>query len=116
MALFYFCRSLTSISYHLWTTWYTVDDYTSKKCPSCQNFVGIINIRSLYCSARMKALHQDVLAGQNIVNASNSQKTNLRRPEFFSPENHLSSPARLHEHMNNLSFRAKVGKTSRQLN
>ncbi|KAG0220974.1 hypothetical protein BGW41_007389 [Actinomortierella wolfii] len=43
--------------------------YTSKKCPTCENFVAQTqSIRRLYCPSCKKYMHRDIMAGHNICN------------------------------------------------
>ncbi|KAI8351750.1 hypothetical protein B0O80DRAFT_500105 [Mortierella sp. GBAus27b] len=59
--------------------------YTSKKCPTCQNFVGQVEIRRLYCSNCQKYMHRDVMAGHNICNVVQGHLLEQQRPLYLQP-------------------------------
>lgn len=59
--------------------------YTSKKCPTCQNFVGQVEIRRLYCSNCKTYHHRDVMAGHNICNVVRGHLLNQERPLYLQP-------------------------------
>ncbi|KAF9990403.1 hypothetical protein BGZ75_001885, partial [Mortierella antarctica] len=59
--------------------------YTSKKCPTCENFVGQVNIRRLYCKHCRTYLHRDVMAGHNIGNIVRSHLLYQQRPLYLQP-------------------------------
>lgn len=59
--------------------------YTSKKCPICNNFVGQVDIRRLYCSECKTFMHRDVMAGHNICNVIQGHLFNQERPRYLQP-------------------------------
>ncbi|KAG0250977.1 hypothetical protein DFQ27_009114 [Actinomortierella ambigua] len=60
--------------------------YTSKKCPTCMNFVSqTSSIRRLYCRHCQKYLHRDVMAGHNICNALLGHLEHHQRPLYLQP-------------------------------
>ncbi|OAQ26276.1 hypothetical protein K457DRAFT_706861 [Linnemannia elongata AG-77] len=60
--------------------------YTSKKCPTCGNFVGQAeSIWRLYCYHCKKYMHRDVMAGHNIVNIVRSHVEQQERPLYLHP-------------------------------
>ncbi|CAO3676652.1 unnamed protein product [Umbelopsis ramanniana] len=66
--------------------------YTSKKCPCCQEFVGQVNIRRLYCPKCQKVFHRDTMVGQNIAKVALTQITEFRRPGYLTaPSGEASS-------------------------
>ncbi|CAO3682317.1 unnamed protein product [Umbelopsis vinacea] len=66
---------------------YTVVDvdefYTSKKCRCCQDFVGYVNIRRLYCPRCRKLFHRDIMAAENIAVAAKAWLVDFKRPEYL---------------------------------
>ncbi|KAG0241900.1 hypothetical protein BGX31_000757, partial [Mortierella sp. GBA43] len=60
--------------------------YTSKKCPTCQQFVAQTeSIRRLYCSHCKKYMHRDVMAANNIVNILRGHVEHQQRPLYLHP-------------------------------
>ncbi|KAF8943019.1 hypothetical protein BGZ46_006606, partial [Entomortierella lignicola] len=60
--------------------------YTSKKCPTCQDFVAQTeSIRRLWCSSCEKLLHRDVMAGNNMCNAILGHLKEQQRPLYLQP-------------------------------
>jgi ribosomal protein S27AE len=59
--------------------------YTSKKCPSCGNFVGQITLRRLHCSRCHARFHRDVLAAENICNVVRGHLLEQERPHYLQP-------------------------------
>ncbi|KAG0317269.1 hypothetical protein BGZ99_006411 [Dissophora globulifera] len=59
--------------------------YTSKKCPKCQNFVGQVEIRRLYCKTCKTYMHRDVMAGHNICNVVRGHLLEQQRPVYLQP-------------------------------
>ncbi|KAG0262509.1 hypothetical protein BG011_010092 [Mortierella polycephala] len=57
--------------------------YTSKKCPMCEQFVGQVEIRRLYCPTCNYSMHRDVMAGHNICNAVRSHPVDQQRPLYI---------------------------------
>ncbi|KAG0256364.1 hypothetical protein BG011_004594 [Mortierella polycephala] len=61
------------------------DYYTSKKCPKCEEFIGQVEIRRLYCSACKSYMHRDIMAKHNICNAIRGHLFDQKRPESLQP-------------------------------
>ncbi|KAG0367047.1 hypothetical protein BGZ54_004500 [Gamsiella multidivaricata] len=62
--------------------------YTSKKCPTCEQFVGEAEIRRLYCKTckTFKTyMHRDVMSGHNICNVIRGYLLHQRRPAYLQP-------------------------------
>ncbi|KAF9159008.1 hypothetical protein BGX21_003433, partial [Mortierella sp. AD011] len=59
--------------------------YTSKKCPTCHNFVGQVDIRRLYCRHCRTYMHRDVMAGHNICNVVRGHLLHQQRPRYLQP-------------------------------
>ncbi|KAF9349185.1 hypothetical protein BGX26_012509 [Mortierella sp. AD094] len=59
--------------------------YTSKKCPVCEDFVGQIDIRRLYCRKCGAIMHRDVMAGHNMCIAMKGQVLDQKRPRSLQP-------------------------------
>ena len=59
--------------------------YTSKKCPHCEEFVGQVEIRRLYCSKCKTYFHRDVMAAHNICNIVKGHLTKQERPLYLQP-------------------------------
>ncbi|KAF9110941.1 hypothetical protein BGX27_005676 [Mortierella sp. AM989] len=59
--------------------------YTSKKCPTCEEFVGQVEIRRLYCPHCKTFMHRDVMAGHNICNAIRGHLHDQQRPLYLQP-------------------------------
>ncbi|KAG9322616.1 hypothetical protein KVV02_002319 [Mortierella alpina] len=59
--------------------------YTSKKCPKCEEFVGQVEIRRLFCSKCKSFMHRDIMAGHNICNAIRGHLREQQRPEYLQP-------------------------------
>ncbi|KAG0338891.1 hypothetical protein BG004_007042 [Podila humilis] len=60
--------------------------YTSKRCPTCENFVGQTkNIRRLYCGHCHKFIHRDIMAGQNMCNVLRGHVERQERPLYRHP-------------------------------
>ncbi|KAG0018917.1 hypothetical protein BGZ82_000306 [Podila clonocystis] len=60
--------------------------YTSKRCPICEEFVGQVDIRRLYCSKCKTYMHRDVMAGHNICNAVQGHLLKQQRPRYLQPK------------------------------
>ncbi|KAG0303305.1 hypothetical protein BGZ98_006802 [Dissophora globulifera] len=62
--------------------------FTSKKCPSCKNFVAQVgdNIRCFYCTSCKKYMHRDIMAGQNICNVVLGHLIDQQRPLYLQPQ------------------------------
>ncbi|KAG0312601.1 hypothetical protein BG000_006183, partial [Podila horticola] len=60
--------------------------YTSKRCPICEEFVGQVDIRRLYCSKCKAYMHRDVMAGHNICNAVQGHLLKQQRPRYLQPK------------------------------
>ncbi|KAF9152205.1 hypothetical protein BGX20_005209 [Mortierella sp. AD010] len=60
--------------------------YTSKKCPTCQEFVGQVEIRRLYCKKCKTYMHRDVMAGHNICNVVRGHLLYQQRPLYLQPK------------------------------
>ncbi|KAF9312624.1 hypothetical protein BG003_006091, partial [Podila horticola] len=59
--------------------------YTSKKCPSCQEFVAQVTLRELFCPHCRKYYHRDVMAAQNMSNIVRGYIENQKRPRYLQP-------------------------------
>ncbi|KAG0228228.1 hypothetical protein BGW41_003500, partial [Actinomortierella wolfii] len=60
--------------------------YTSKKCPSCHNFVAQLeNMRQLFCPTCKKYFHRDQMAGHNIAKILRAHVQYGERPEYLQP-------------------------------
>ncbi|KAG0036537.1 hypothetical protein BGZ82_004071 [Podila clonocystis] len=59
--------------------------YTSKKCPSCQEFVAQVTLRELFCPHCRKYYHRDVMAAQNMSNIVRGYIENQNRPRYLQP-------------------------------
>ncbi|KAF9991624.1 hypothetical protein BGZ65_000339, partial [Modicella reniformis] len=59
--------------------------YTSKKCPVCEDFVGQVEIRRLYCTKCKTYMHRDVMAAHNMCNVTRSHLMNQTRPLYLQP-------------------------------
>lgn len=59
--------------------------YTSKKCPVCQDFVGQVEIRRLYCSKCKAYMHRDIMAGHNMCNVIRGHLRSQVRPLYLQP-------------------------------
>ncbi|KAG0250483.1 hypothetical protein BG011_008318 [Mortierella polycephala] len=59
--------------------------YTSKKCPTCRQFVVQVEIRKLYCKTCKTYMHRDVMAGHNICNIVRGYLMHQRRPLYLQP-------------------------------
>ncbi|KAF9178214.1 hypothetical protein BGZ51_008021, partial [Haplosporangium sp. Z 767] len=60
--------------------------YTSKKCPTCHNFVAQAeSVRRLYCCHCKKFMHRDVMAGHNICNAALGHLEHQQRLLYLQP-------------------------------
>ncbi|KAG9060891.1 hypothetical protein KI688_007847 [Linnemannia hyalina] len=60
--------------------------YTSKKCPTCGEFVGQVDLRRLYYSECKKYMHRDVMAGHNICNVIRGHLLKQERPRYLQPK------------------------------
>ena len=63
----------------------TNEFYTSQKCPTCENFLGRIDIRRLYCPHCETCLHRDEAAGHNMCNIARSYILHQTRPLYLQP-------------------------------
>ncbi|KAF9158623.1 hypothetical protein BGX20_003309, partial [Mortierella sp. AD010] len=59
--------------------------YTSKKCPKCEEFVGQVEIRRLYCRNCKSYMHRDIMAAHNICNVVRGHLFHQRRPPYLQP-------------------------------
>jgi hypothetical protein len=59
--------------------------YTSKKCPVCEDFVGQVDLRRLYCPKCKVFMHRDVMAGHNMCNIIQGHLLNQKRPHYLQP-------------------------------
>ncbi|KAF9921313.1 hypothetical protein FBU30_008692 [Linnemannia zychae] len=60
--------------------------YTSKKCPTCNNFVAKTeSIRRLYCRNCRKYMHRDAMAGHNIANVILGHLVEQKRLRYLQP-------------------------------
>ncbi|KAF9276712.1 hypothetical protein BGZ68_009834 [Mortierella alpina] len=59
--------------------------YSSKKCPSCEQFVGEVEYRRLYCQHCRAYMHRDIMAAENMCNIVRSYLQYQRRPAYLQP-------------------------------
>ncbi|KAG0243911.1 hypothetical protein BGX31_010093 [Mortierella sp. GBA43] len=80
--LAYFVQKVRSLNYIV----VGVNEYyTSKKCPVCEEFVGQVKIRRLYCARCQTHMHRDTMAGHNICNVVRGQLMNQTRLLYLQP-------------------------------
>ncbi|KAG0259868.1 hypothetical protein BG011_002319 [Mortierella polycephala] len=58
---------------------------TSKKCPTCERFVGQVEIRHLYYPTYNYPMHRDVMAGHNVCNMVRGHLADQQRPLYLQP-------------------------------
>jgi hypothetical protein len=59
--------------------------YTAKKCPVCEEFVGQVDMRRIYCSKCKAYLNRHVMAGHNMANVVRGHLIAQQRPRYFQP-------------------------------
>ncbi|CAO3573943.1 unnamed protein product [Mortierella alpina] len=80
--LTYFVRKARSLGYIV----VGVNEYySSKKCPCCEQFVGEVEYRRLYCNHCRAYFHRDVMAAENMCNVIRSYLLHQRRPLYLQP-------------------------------
>jgi hypothetical protein len=60
--------------------------YTSKKFPTCREFVGQVDLHRRYCTKCQKYMHCDIMAGHNICNAVRGHLLEQQRPLYLQPQ------------------------------
>lgn len=60
--------------------------YTSKKCPSCNEFVAQVTLRQLFCPHCGKYYHRDVMAAENMSNVVQGYLLKQERPLYLQPK------------------------------
>ncbi|KAF9943841.1 hypothetical protein BGZ65_000123, partial [Modicella reniformis] len=59
--------------------------YTSKKCPTCHQFLCQVEIRRLHCEHCMTLVHRDVIAAENMCNIIRGYLLDQKRPRYLQP-------------------------------
>ena len=93
--------------------------YTSKKCPTCEEFIGQVDMRRFYCFSCKTYMHRDVMTGHNMVNIVRSHLLTQQRSRYLQPrdidgnypwkESRISGNSKSHQGNYNGVKRASVG-------